>query len=71
LVAIFDVDEETPKLRITPLMSSSLEEEVEAEFLNPPLRAFKLSNLSLSVEGCVFIMVCFDDHPPRPKRWIR
>jgi hypothetical protein len=72
LVAIFD-DEEPPKLRNKSLMSSNLEEEEEeeeaVEFPYLPLREFKLSILSLSMEvGCAIIMACLD-HPPRPKRY--
>jgi hypothetical protein len=71
LVAIFD-DNEPPKLRNKSLMSSNLEEEEEeeaVEFPYLPLREFKLSILSLSMEvGCAFIMACLD-HPPRPKRY--
>jgi hypothetical protein len=71
LVAMFD-DEEPPKLRNKSLMSSNLEEEEEeeaVEFPYLPLREFKLSILSLSMEvGCAFIMACLN-HPPRPKRY--
>jgi hypothetical protein len=71
LVAMFD-DDEPPKLRNKSLMSSNLEEEEEeesVEFPYLPLREFKLSILSLSMEvGCAFIMACLD-HPPRPKRY--
>jgi hypothetical protein len=39
-------------------LSSNLGEDEEVEIPNPPQKAFKLSVLSLSMEGCVFIKVC-------------
>jgi len=54
---LFD-DGEAPKLLWTMQLSSNLGEDEEVEIPNPPQKAFKLSVLSLSMEGCVFIKVC-------------
>jgi hypothetical protein len=54
---LFD-DGEAPKLLRTMPLSSNLGEDEEVEIPNPPQKAFKLSVLSLSMEGCVFIKVC-------------